>query len=104
MRVNKPETHIQKEDPKEELQMSEKEKDDEYINDDFDGDDFDFVEAYDDDPAGDDRLLPDNEARCAIRCAFLGVFYPLTRSASLVVCAFLTRSFLLVVSRWMTRL
>ncbi len=60
-------------EPEEELKMSENEKDDEYINDDFDGDDFDFVEAYDDDPAGDDRLLPDNEARCAIRCAFLGV-------------------------------
>lgn len=73
MRVNKPETITKKVDSKEELQMSEKEKDDEYINDDFDGDDFDFVEAYDDDPAGDDRLLPDNEARCAIRCAFLGV-------------------------------
>ena len=57
----------------EEKTMSDNEKDDEYINDDFDGDDFDFVEAYDDDPAGDDRLLPDNEARCAIRCAFLGV-------------------------------
>lgn len=61
------------EEPQEELQMSDNEKDDDYINDDFDGDDFDFVEAYDDDPAGDDRLLPDNEARCAIRCAFLGV-------------------------------
>ena len=35
--------------------------------------DFDFVEAYDDDPAGDDRLLPENEARCAIKCSFLGV-------------------------------
>ena len=57
----------------EELKMSGNEKDDEYINDDFDGDDFDFVEAYDDDPAGDERLLPDNEARCAINCAFIGV-------------------------------
>ena len=61
------------EEQTEELKMSDNQKDDEYINDDFDGDDFDFVEAYDDDPAGDDRLLPDNEARCAIRCAFLGV-------------------------------
>lgn len=57
----------------EELKMSGNEKDDEYINDDFDGDDFDFVEAYDDDPAGDERLLPENEARCAINCAFIGV-------------------------------
>jgi len=57
----------------EEKIMSDNEHDDEYINDDFDGDDFDFVEAYDDDPAGDDRLLPENSARCAIKCAFIGV-------------------------------
>ena len=68
-----PKKKAEHEDPKEEIQMSDDEKDDEYINDDFDGDDFDFVEAYDDDPAADDRLLPDNEARCAIKCAFLGV-------------------------------
>ncbi len=64
----------QKNDPdKEKIMSDENERDDDYINDDFDSDDFDFVEAYDDDPAGDDRLLPDNEARSAIRCAFLGI-------------------------------
>ena len=63
-----------KSDSRKEKKMSdEKEKDDEYINDEFDSDDFDFVEAYDDDPAGDERLLPENSARCAIKCAFLGV-------------------------------
>jgi len=37
-------------------------------------DDFDFVEAYDDEPAaGSDLLLPDNTAKSAIRCAFIGV-------------------------------
>ena len=64
---------VQAVDQNEEIKMSENEKDDEYINAGFDGDDFDFVEAYDDDPAGDERLLPENEARCAIKCAFLGV-------------------------------
>jgi cell division GTPase FtsZ len=40
--------------------------------DDFD--DFDFVEAYDDDPvAADERMLPENSAASAIKCAFLGV-------------------------------
>ena len=37
-------------------------------------DDFDFVEAYDDDPvAADERMLPENSAASAIKCAFLGV-------------------------------
>lgn len=37
-------------------------------------DDFDFVESYDEDPAGgDERMLPDNEAPSAISCAFVGV-------------------------------
>ena len=37
-------------------------------------DDFDFVEAYDEDPAaGDERMLPENEAVSAISCAFIGV-------------------------------
>jgi len=37
-------------------------------------DDFDFVEAYDDEPAGfDDRMLSENRAASAIKCAFLGV-------------------------------
>jgi hypothetical protein len=34
--------------------------------------DFDFVEAYDDEPADDDRMLEDNTAQSAINCAFLG--------------------------------
>ena len=43
--------------------------------DDFDDfDDFDFVEAYDDDPvAADERMLPENSASSAIKCAFLGI-------------------------------
>ena len=37
-------------------------------------DDFDFVEAYDDEPAGfDERMLPENRAASAIKCAFLGI-------------------------------
>jgi cell division GTPase FtsZ len=40
----------------------------------FDSDDFDFVDAYDDAPAkGDDRLLPENTAKSAISCGFVGV-------------------------------
>jgi cell division GTPase FtsZ len=36
--------------------------------------DFDFVEAYDDTPAvGDERLLPENTAPSAIKCAFIGI-------------------------------
>jgi len=44
-------------------------------DDDFDDfDDFDFVEAYDDDPvAADERMLPENSASSAIKCAFLGI-------------------------------
>ena len=35
---------------------------------------FDFVEAYDDDPVADDeRMLPENTASSAIKCAFIGV-------------------------------
>ena len=46
--------------------------DDTYIND--TGDDFDFVEAYDDAPAAaDERILPDNTAKSAISCGFIGV-------------------------------
>ena len=49
-------------------------KDDSYIDSNFADDDFDFVMAYDDDPAeGDERLLPDNDARSAISCGFVGV-------------------------------
>jgi len=49
--------------------------DDQYINTPVaDDDDFDFVMAYDDDPAeGDERLLPENDARSAIGCGFIGV-------------------------------
>lgn len=49
--------------------------DDQYINaPQADDDDFDFVMAYDDDPAeGDERLLPENSARSAISCGFVGV-------------------------------
>lgn len=37
-------------------------------------DDFDFVESYDEDPAGgDERMLPENEAPSAISCAFVGI-------------------------------
>lgn len=40
----------------------------------FETDDFDFVDAYDTAPAkGDDRLLPDNSAKSAISCGFVGV-------------------------------
>jgi len=35
-------------------------------------DDFGFVEAYDDAPAADDRLLEENTAPSAINCAFVG--------------------------------
>jgi cell division GTPase FtsZ len=50
-------------------------KDDEYINTPVaDDDDFDFVMAYDDDPAeSDERLLPENDARSALSCGFVGV-------------------------------
>jgi len=49
-------------------------QDDNYINTPNAGDDFDFVMAYDDDPAaGDERLLPDNNAPSAIECGFIGV-------------------------------
>ncbi len=50
-------------------------KDDQYINTPVaDDDDFDFVIAYDDDPVeGDERLLPDNTARTALSCGFVGV-------------------------------
>lgn len=42
-------------------------------NDELDND-FDFVEAYDDDPAdSDERMLPENEAKSAISCAFVGI-------------------------------
>ena len=45
-----------------------------YSGDGDDYDDFDFVEAYDDDPVGDDeRMLSDNTAASAIKCAFLGI-------------------------------
>ena len=49
--------------------------DDQYINTpQADDDDFDFVMAYDDDPAeGDERLLPENSAKSAIKCGFVGV-------------------------------
>jgi len=61
---------------KEENLMStiDEKTDDTYINTPDAGDDFDFVMAYDDDPAeGDERLLPDNAAKSAISCAFIGV-------------------------------
>lgn len=50
-------------------------KDDQYINSTVaEEDDFDFVMAYDDDPAaGDERLLPENSARSALSCGFIGV-------------------------------
>jgi cell division GTPase FtsZ len=48
-------------------------KEDSYINPEDDLG-FDFVEAYDDDPAeADERMLPENSAASAIRCAFIGV-------------------------------
>lgn len=57
--------------PKEVL---EEDSNDDYINHPDAGDDFDFVMAYDDDPAeADERLLPDNTARSAISCGFIGV-------------------------------
>lgn len=56
------------------MSTDEKNKDDEYINTPDESDDFDFVMAYDDDPAeGDERLLPDNTARSALSCGFVGV-------------------------------
>jgi len=62
----------------EEKNMSEKEenKEDSFYDTINPGDDlgFDFVEAYDDDPAEDDeRMLPENSAASAIKCAFIGV-------------------------------
>lgn len=40
----------------------------------FESDDFDFVDAYDESPAkGDDRLLPENSAKSAINCGFVGI-------------------------------
>ena len=58
----------------EKIMSNPENKDDTYINEEFDSDDFDFVEAYDDDPdAGDERLLPDNSAKSAISCGFIGV-------------------------------
>jgi len=52
-----------------------KDKDDQYINTAVaEEDDFDFVMAYDDDPAAaDERLLPENSARSALSCGFIGV-------------------------------
>ncbi len=45
-----------------------------FSQDDDDYDDFDFVEAYDDVPAeADAQMLPENRARSAISCAFIGV-------------------------------
>jgi len=38
-----------------------------------DYDDFDFVEAYDDEPASSDQMLPNNTAPSAIKCGFVGV-------------------------------
>jgi len=61
---------------KEENLMStiDEKTDDTYINTPDAGDDFDFVMAYDDDPAEmDERLLPDNTAKSALDCAFIGV-------------------------------
>lgn len=56
------------------MSTDDKKKDDEYINTPDDSDDFDFVMAYDDDPAeSDERLLPENSARSAISCGFVGV-------------------------------
>ena len=59
----------------EEINMSTNKTDDQYINTpEAEEDDFDFVMAYDDDPAeGDERLLPDNAARSALSCGFVGV-------------------------------
>ena len=64
-----------KKSKKEDNTMPPEKKDDEYINTPVaDADDFDFVMAYDDDPAeGDERLLPENTARSAISCGFVGV-------------------------------
>jgi len=73
----KPALHGQqsKEIDEEQIDMSTKKTDDQYINTpEVDEDDFDFVMAYDDDPAeGDERLLPDNAARSALSCGFVGV-------------------------------
>ena len=56
------------------MSTKDENKDDTYINTPDVGDDFDFVMAYDDDPAeADERLLPDNAARSAISCGFIGV-------------------------------
>ena len=35
--------------------------------------DFDFVEAYDDEPSADERMLEENTAPSAINCAFVGI-------------------------------
>jgi cell division GTPase FtsZ len=36
-------------------------------------DNFDFAEAYSDDPSPDEKMLPENSAPSAIKCAFLGL-------------------------------
>jgi len=52
--------------------MSEEDKDDVYIN--GDENEFDFVEAFSDDVKEDQsELLPENTAKSAINCAFIGV-------------------------------
>ena len=35
--------------------------------------DFDFVEAYDDEPSIDEKMLKENTAASAINCAFIGI-------------------------------
>lgn len=64
----------EKNNKEEDMSTDDKKRDDEYINAPDESDDFDFVMAYDDDPAeSDERLLPENSAKSAITCGFIGV-------------------------------
>ena len=69
------EESVQEEEPEqEEPEQEEQEEEWDVPNDEpFGLNDFDFVEAYDDEPAADDRMLEENTAKSAINCAFLGI-------------------------------
>ena len=57
---------------KEEIKMTDDNKKDDDLMEDFD--EFDFVDAYSEEAATDDEeLLPENTAKSAINCAFIGV-------------------------------
>lgn len=71
--TDKPEPFIRKRRPKEDIMTEDnKKKNDDEM--DFIDDEFDFVDAYSDESGEDsDELLPENTAKSAIDCAFIGV-------------------------------